>query len=1135
MRQRMFGPYRIEELLGRGGMGEVYRAYDTGQQRMVALKLLLSSLAGDPQFTERFRRESEIAAQLREPHVIPIHRHGEIDGQLFIDMRLVEGADLGAVLRDGPLDPATAVDVVEQIASALDAAHADGLIHRDVKPSNVLCAGRGRPTDFVYLVDFGIARAVDGTGITTTGGAIGSVEYMAPERFLSGRVDHRADVYSLACLLFECLAGRRPFVTAERLAVVMAHLQDPPPVLSAVRPGTPAAFDAVIVRGLAKSPDDRHPSAAAFAAAARAALASAAPATPVPPPAAPAAGGKWWTRTGDAPTAKPAPATPPAPSPRPAPPTPPPSPAPPVSPTPPARPGPGWWEAKNAPPAPPASPPASPTPLAPPTPPASPKPPASPPASPTPPARPGSGWWPAKSAPPPTPPDPPTAPVPPPAPAPAPAATPAPAPAAVLATRRYQMTQAASTAPPPTAQGPGTPPARPAAGGTWWERKATALHPVGTATVVIGRAPECDVPLTDPLVSRRHAELRRVGPAWRIVDLGSWNGTFVNGHRVDQATIGAGDIVGIGHALLHLQGGTLVEYTDSGDISFEADDLVVTRSGRRLLDGVGFALPERSLLAVVGPSGAGKSTLLAALTGQHPADSGEVRYAGRDLYASYDELRQRIGLVPQDDILHPQLTVRRALRYAAALRFPADTPAAERDARVEEVIGELGLAGQAGQRITTLSGGQRKRTSVALELLTRPSLLFLDEPTSGLDPGMDKSVMQTLRKLADDGRTVVVVTHSPAQLDLCDRLLVLASGGRLAYFGPPGEALAYFGQRDFADMFLLLDHSRDVDWTARFRASPQFAKYGTPTGPARPAVPAARATPDAPPRQQPAPRQFAVLARRYLAVIAADRAYTLFLLALPLVLSVFAQLLPGGHGLSWLGTRADSGGGGDGGGSGGSDIAPLMLVLVLGCAFTGFAGAFRELVKERSIFRREQAIGLSRGAYLWSKLAVLGAITSAQAVILAVAGLYGQPGPDAPLALGNGVAEVVVAMIAVALAAMVQGLLVSALIANADRGMPILVVVLLLQFLLCGLLIPLDHKPPLEQIAYLMPARWGFAMVAATTGYRQTPTDPDLDPLWKAEAGTWALDLAALLLLTAALAWATWPVLRRGSAPRKGR
>ena len=286
MPERMFGPYRIEALLGRGGMGEVYRAYDTAQQRTVALKVLLPSLAGDPQYAERFRREAEIVARLREPHVIPIHRHGEIDGQLFLDMRLVEGTHLGQVLRDGPLDPAAAVDVVEQIAAALDAAHADGLVHRDVKPSNVLCAGRPRPTDFVYLADFGIARTVDGEGLTETGAMIGSVEYMAPERFRPGRPDRRGDVYALACLLFECLTARRPFVAPNPLEMVRAHLQDPPPALTSVRPGLPAALDAVLARGLAKDPTDRHPSASDLAAAARAAL-TPAPAVP-PAPSAPA-------------------------------------------------------------------------------------------------------------------------------------------------------------------------------------------------------------------------------------------------------------------------------------------------------------------------------------------------------------------------------------------------------------------------------------------------------------------------------------------------------------------------------------------------------------------------------------------------------------------------------------------------------------------------------------------------------------------------------------------------------------------------------------------------------------------------------------------------------------------------------
>ncbi|WP_232665169.1 protein kinase domain-containing protein [Pseudonocardia sp. TRM90224] len=1122
MDQRMFGPYRIGHLLGRGGMGEVYRAFDTAQNRMVALKLLLPSLASDGHYTARFRRESELAARLREPHVIPIHRYGEIGGQLFIDMRLVEGRDLAEVLSSGPLEPAAAVDVVAQVAAALDAAHADGLVHRDVKPSNVLCAGstaeQAAGTDFVYLVDFGIARSIGGAGITTDGAAIGSIDYMAPERFSQGPTDHRIDVYSLACLLFECLTARKPFVSPERLGVISAHMTAPPPAPSQVRPGTPAALDEVVARGMAKDPNDRHESAAALASAARAALA-APPAPPAPPISAPdpdppaervRAGREWWKAA----AAKQAP-------PEPARPAPPPT----VPPT-----G-GWWTQTNA---------------------ASKKPAARTPAAQ---ASAPAAWWKAtkngRSAAPekqqpavvaepvktpeprkppvsPQPSQPPQQPQPPQPRQPAEPRKPSgPSPTLHYTARHEPATAPAAPPPPPARPAPApaqVPPRAPGGPAAWQQRKATALHQLTAASVVIGRAAECDVVLADPLVSRRHSELLYVHGSYRIADLRSWNGTFVNGRRISEpTTIGPDDVVGIGHSLLHLQGGTLVEYTDEGDISFEADNLVVTRSGKRLLDGVGFALSERSLLAVVGPSGAGKSTLLGALTGQRPADSGQVRYAGRDLYDGYDELRQRIGLVPQDDILHPQLTVRRALRYAASLRFPADTPARERNERVEEVITELGLSEQATQRISTLSGGQRKRTSVALELLTRPSLLFLDEPTSGLDPGLDKSVMQTLRGLADDGRTVVVVTHSPAQLEVCDRLLVLAAGGKLAYFGPPGEALAYFGQKDFADMFLLLDQSRDVDWTSRFRASQAYAKYGAPATTAPPAAP--RSAPPPAPRQQPALRQFGVLARRYLNVIASDRPFALFMIGLPLALAGFAQLLPGRAGLSaaeWgrLGFQPND------------DPVQLLLILVLGCAFMGFAAAFRELVKERTIFGRERAIGLSSGAYVVSKLAVLGVLVTAQSTLFGVLAVMGNPVPDQPVALGDGTAEVIVAMVAVGLAIMVQGLLVSALIANADRGMPLLVLVLLLQFILCGALIPLSGNPPLEQLSWLVPARWGFAMVAATTRFRDEQF-ATFDPLWRPESAVWTLDLVALAVLTVVGAVLVLVVVRRQTALRK--
>ncbi|MBE8522042.1 serine/threonine protein kinase [Amycolatopsis sp. H6(2020)] len=300
-----FGPYRIEGLLGRGGMGEVHRAYDTAHDRVVALKLLSEPFVTDEAFRARFRRESQIVARLREPHVIPIHAYGEIDGRLYLDMRLVEGRDLKELLADGPLGPARAAGIVTQVAGALDAAHADGLVHRDVKPSNVLVTN----ADFVYLVDFGIARSMtaEGTSITGTGNVIGTLDYMAPERFGDAPITGLVDVYALACVFFECLTGHRPFPAEGAAAQMGAHLTAPPPLLSRARPGLPAALDAVVARGMAKNPADRYPTAGAFADAVRAAVA--APAPPMP----------TWQKTlpGPVPHAAPPPMTPPRPMPLP--------------------------------------------------------------------------------------------------------------------------------------------------------------------------------------------------------------------------------------------------------------------------------------------------------------------------------------------------------------------------------------------------------------------------------------------------------------------------------------------------------------------------------------------------------------------------------------------------------------------------------------------------------------------------------------------------------------------------------------------------------------------------------------------------------------------------------------------------
>ncbi|MGO4445190.1 protein kinase [Mycobacterium sp. 2YAF39] len=275
-----FGRYRLVELLGRGGMGDVWRAYDTVTDRVVAVKVLPAHLASDRTFQERFRREARAAAGLNNPHVVPIHDFGEIDGRLFVDMRLIEGEDLGTVLASGPLPPHRAIKIIEQIALALFAAHRIGLVHRDVKPSNILVT----EDDFAYLIDFGIARVAGEAGLTDTGAAVGTWAYMAPERFSAGSADARADVYALTCVLYEALTGESPFPAKTLEQIATAHMLQPPPHPSTVRPQIPQAMDQVITTGMAKEPDQRYASTKDLASAARAAVGGQSDQTQAAPP-----------------------------------------------------------------------------------------------------------------------------------------------------------------------------------------------------------------------------------------------------------------------------------------------------------------------------------------------------------------------------------------------------------------------------------------------------------------------------------------------------------------------------------------------------------------------------------------------------------------------------------------------------------------------------------------------------------------------------------------------------------------------------------------------------------------------------------------------------------------------------------
>ncbi|MDT5255720.1 MAG: serine/threonine kinase PknH, partial [Mycobacterium sp.] len=265
----MFGPYHLKRLLGRGGMGEVYEAEHTVKEWTVAVKLMSDTFSKDPVFRERMKREARTAGRLQEPHVVPIHDYGEIDGQMYMEMRLIEGVDLDTLLkRYGPLTPPRAVAIITQIAAALDAAHAAGVMHRDVKPPNILVTR----DDFAYLVDFGIASATTDEKLTQLGTAVGTWKYMAPERFSNDEVTYRADIYALACVLHEALTGSPPYRADSAGTLVSAHLLSPIPQPSALRSGVPKAFDAVIARGMAKKPEDRYASAGDLALAAHDAL-----------------------------------------------------------------------------------------------------------------------------------------------------------------------------------------------------------------------------------------------------------------------------------------------------------------------------------------------------------------------------------------------------------------------------------------------------------------------------------------------------------------------------------------------------------------------------------------------------------------------------------------------------------------------------------------------------------------------------------------------------------------------------------------------------------------------------------------------------------------------------------------------
>ncbi|MGW6458760.1 FHA domain-containing protein [Streptomyces sp. NPDC055078] len=686
----------------------------------------------------------------------------------------------------------------------------------------------------------------------------------------------------------------------------------------------------------------------------------------------------------------------------------------------------------------------------------------------------------------------------------------------------HQQPPGPRQAPIPPQGGAGAPPVH-------GDRSPTTFHQLALGRVMrIGRALENELVVSDLQVSRHHAEFTAAPDGrFQISDLGSHNGTYVNGQPITKSgtvVIGPNDIVGVGHSTFRIVGDRLEEFVDTGEVSFSARHLTVTvDGGKQILRDVSFGVPEKSLIGVIGPSGSGKSTLLKALTGYRPANQGDVLYDNRSLYKQFAELRQRIGLVPQDDILHKELTVRKALKYAAKLRFPGDTAEAEREARIGEVLRELKLDIHKDKKVTSLSGGQRKRVSVALELLTKPSLIFLDEPTSGLDPGMDRDVMQLLRGLADDGRTVLVVTHSVAELQLCDKLLVMAPGGSVAYFGPPEEALNFFGYTTWADVFSAFENYRDYDWAGRWRGSQHYQMYAADID-AVAAQSVSMPSPQQmrPPKPQSWGSQLWTLIRRYSSVIASDKGFMGLMLILPAVLGLVSVVIPAEFGLGPPEGKSKFNG----------DAGTIMLILAVGMCFSGAANSVRELIKERVIYERERATGLSRSAYLMSKVIVLGLITALQGVIICGIGFATRKLPAEGLLMPPAV-ELCLTIIALGFTSMMFGLVISSLVRTAEKTMPLLVMFAIVQVVFTGILFQVYDSPGLEQFAWLMPSRWAIGGAGATLdlGTLMPPWDPknpgNLDPLWEHSVSQWGMNIAILFAMGVLCGVAVARLLRR--------
>ncbi len=626
--------------------------------------------------------------------------------------------------------------------------------------------------------------------------------------------------------------------------------------------------------------------------------------------------------------------------------------------------------------------------------------------------------------------------------------------------------------------------------------------------ISLGRDKGNDLALEDPTVSAFHALISPLGQGHALRDLSSSSGTFVDGQRVQQANLEPNSIIQIGSFQLRYDGSQLIP------VDLRREGIRLAAIGVRkqvpvkkarpedseikvLLDNVSLVIQPREFVAIVGGSGAGKSTLLDALNGFRPAE-GQVLINGKDLYQNFDAYRQSIGYVPQDDIIHRELTVEEALRYVAALRLPPDMPFQEIDERIDQVLEQVAMTDKKGLLVRQLSGGQRKRVSIAVELIADPGILFLDEPTSGLDPGLDKKMMFTLKQVASSGKTVILVTHATGNISDCNLVAFMAAGGRLVFYGPPQDALTFFEVGDFAEIYNKVEQepgkwleafqtSTYYDIYIRQRLQPACPHCGEPLkkeqvrfcpccgfnlaeeSKARP-LPAGKASGRTlAQRFGTASRQAAILTRRYTTLLVRDRRNFLFLLLQAPVIALLLFLVLD-SGLFAQGINTEVG-----------DLAGAQKILfVLACAATwfGMINAVREIVKEMPIYRRERLVNLSIPAYVLSKLVVLLGLSLVQSflLVLIVALRAGFPGDGSTFLPGP--VEIFITVALVVFTSACFGLLLSAVVGREDRVMSIMPLFLIPQIVFAGIVFTLEGGARLA--SWLTFSRWGVEALGST-------------------------------------------------------